>query len=42
MRKKLSARETKEQDQQFFNNSIRALEERWPKRISVVADYVTK
>jgi len=45
-RKKLSARERlkelKEQDQQFFNNSFRALEKCWTKCISVAGDYVEK
>jgi len=30
----------KEQDEQFFNNSIRALDKRWTKCISVARDYV--
>ena len=41
-REKLSAREMKEQDQQFFNNSIRALEKRQTKWISVAGNYVEK
>jgi len=32
----------KEQNQQFFNNSFRALEKRWTKCISVAGDYVEK
>jgi len=32
----------KEQDQQFFNDSIQALEKRWIKCISVAGDYVKK
>jgi len=32
----------KEQDQQFFNNSILALEKRWTKCISVTGDHVEK
>jgi len=42
-RKKLSAWEMagwNEQNRQFFNNSIRALDKHWPKCISVAADYV--
>jgi len=32
----------KEQDQQFFINSFRALEKRWTKCIAVARDYVEK
>jgi len=32
----------KEQDQQFFNNSFRALEKCWTKCISVAGDYAEK
>jgi len=32
----------KEQDQQFFNNSFRALEKRWTKYIGVAGNRVEK